>query len=530
MINFTINGKNISVEPGTTIIEAADQNGIFIPRYCYHPALTKAGSCRLCLVEVEGMPREVIACATPVTEAMVVLTESEKVKRSRQIVLEFLLLNHPLDCPTCDKAGECSLQDFSFDYGNSHSRYKEEKRVPPFKGLGPNIQLATTRCILCTRCIRFMEEVAGDTQLGLVHRGSHNEIAVGENKELDHILAGNVTDICPVGALLDKNFIHRTRVWHLENNKAVCGECSSGCNVYIDSYEDSIFRIKPRYNENVNGHWICDTGRYAYKKYNDLERLSIPKIKENGKYSDSAWDDALKAVRDNFGKFQKTKGAVAGLVSGSTLNEDAFALKEFLKTFNSSSISGIFQPHAEDDQKFKSGFVIKGDKLPNQEGLKFVFELNGPDLFGETILTKIESGEVKAVYIIHNDLSDIPERTMEALKRLKFLAVEDIVWSPLAEMADVVLPGFTYMEKNGTFVNYQKRLQLHERAVAGPEGSKNTWDILRRIAGSGANQLQWFSSSDIFLKMSKKYPVLNDLSHFKLNDKGILISENKDRN
>ncbi|KPK87917.1 hypothetical protein AMJ80_11645 [bacterium SM23_31] len=512
-------------------MQAAEKLGIFIPHYCYHPALSTAGSCRLCLVEVEGAPKEAIACATPVSEGMVVYTESEKVKRAREIILEFLLLNHPLDCPVCDKAGECLLQDYSFEYGTAHSRFKEPKRIPPFKDLSPGIKLATTRCILCTRCVRFMSEIAGDPQLTVINRGARNEIAVVPgNTGLDHPLAGNVVDICPVGALLDKNFIHRTRVWHLSKAPSVCGECSAGCNISIDSYRNTVFRIIPRTNKDVNDHWICDTGRHSYKKYKKLERIMTPKIKEGSVLSDTSWDEAIEAAAEGFKEFQKMKDAVAGVIFPGATNEDAFAVMEFLRTAaNSNAITGIFQKPTGEDRVFKSGFVIKGDTLPNQEGLKFIFGTAERD--AESILSRIDSGEIKAAYCVHNDLSNIPERTLDILKKLKFFVVEDIVMSPAAQIADVVFPGLMYYEKNGTFVNYNRRLQLLQQAVNGPKGAKNTWEIVKLMAATFERQSHfagWCSAGDVFLKMAKQYPELEGLSHFKLSILGKPLYEKRE--
>lgn len=524
MITLTINDSEVSVEPGTTIISAAEKAGIVIPHYCWHPALSIAGSCRLCLVEIEGAPKDVIACGTPVTEGMVVRTESEKIKRDREIILEFLLLNHPLDCPVCDKAGECQLQDYSFEYGTSRSRFKEEKRVPPFKDLGPNIMLATTRCILCTRCTRFMDEIGGDAQLTVMSRGSHSEIGVPEGQKLEHPLAGNVVDICPVGALLDKNFIHRTRVWNLSRTPSVCGECSAGCNTYVDSSLDKIFRIIPRTNEEVNGHWICDTGRYGNKAYEDIDRLTIPKVKEEQTLKNISWNEAVKTASDGLRKYQKTKNSVAGLISPGALIEDAFAVKEFLSTaVNSSEISGLFYKPDKEDKSFRGGFIIKGDSTPNQEGLQLVFGMDKPDINGGSIMSRIKSGNIKALYVVHNDLSEISQSILDVLAKLPFLIVEDIVLSPVAKLADVVLPGATYFEKTGTFINYQRRLQLLQQSVNAPEGVKNTWDIVKRLASMQNHHLKWNSYGDVFMQMAKSYPELKGLTHFKIGASGALL-------
>jgi len=526
LVTLTIDGKEVTVEPGTTVIRAAEKLGIFIPHYCFHPSLSIAGSCRLCLVEIEGAPKPMVSCVIPVTEGMVVHTDTPAVKRSREIVLEFLLLNHPLDCPVCDKAGECLLQDYSFEYGSGHSRFTEQKRVSPFKDLGPNIKLATTRCILCTRCVRFMREIAGDPQLCLINRGSRNEIGVAQGVALDHPLAGNVVDICPVGALLDKNFMHRTRVWHLEHAPSVCGECSAGCNVYFDVYGNAIFRIRPRVNPGVNGYWICDAGRYGYKKYAALKRITSPKRREEHSAAAISWEEAVHEVAAGFGRFTKTKDAVAGILSASATNEDAFALRQFMQNAaHSGLVSGFFTHPAEKDQQFKGGFVIRGDKLPNQAGLQLILGREQPDVYSRSLLEKIESGQVKAAYVVHTDLSEIPEWVLETLRKLSFLVVEDVVMSPVAQIADIILPGTLYFEKSGTYLNYQRCLQLLQRAVVAPAGARDTWEILRLVAAHQKQQFAWMSSGEIFLKIAQRYDECEGLSHFKLGGAGKLLGK-----
>ncbi|MFC1563804.1 molybdopterin-dependent oxidoreductase [candidate division KSB1 bacterium] len=521
MIKLTINGKEITTEPGRRLIDVIQEMGIEIPHYCYHKALSVVGSCRLCIVEIENAPKPLIACNTTASDGMVVYTDSDNVKKARQAVLEFLLLHHPLDCPVCDKAGECLLQDYSFKYGKGHSRFTEPKRVPPYKDLGPNIMLATTRCIMCTRCVRFMDEIAGEAQLTVMNRGSKNQISVPTGKKLDHPMAGNVVDICPVGCLLDKNFIHRTRVWHLEKTNTVCGECSAGCNIKVESHNNELFRITPRTNLYVNGFWICDHGRYSNKKYNEIERLTSPKIKEGDGYKAAGWDEALSAVTAGFQKYTKTKNAIGALVSPANTNEDAYAVKEFLRvSVNSEAVSGFFKKPENADKVFQTGFTIKGDKYPNQEGLKFVFKLNELDYNSESVLNEIDSGRIKAVYCVKNDLNNIPERTIEVLKKVEFLVVEDIADSPLTQIAHVVLPGRAYFEKYGTFINYQNKLQRLQTGLTAPAGTKNTWEILKLLAEKYNAKLHWNSANDIFLAMSKKYPGFEDLSHFKLGDEG----------
>ncbi len=523
MVKLTIDGQEVTAEPGKKLIEVTKYLGIEIPHYCFHPALDVAGSCRLCMVEVVGAPKPLIACNTAVNEGMVVHTDTDKVRKARQDVLEFLLLNHPLDCPVCDKAGECSLQDYTFKHGNAHSRFTEPKRIPPFKDLGPNIKHATTRCVLCTRCVRFMDQIAGEHQLAVFNRGSHDEISVHPEEKLDHPLAGNVVDICPVGCLLDKNFMHRTRVWHLKKKQTVCGECSAGCNINVETHEDEIFRITPRANMDVNTFWICDTGRYSNKKHSEIDRISAPMVKGN---SDSVtWEEASRSINAGFAKFTKTKDSIAGLASPTALNEEVFALREYLKnSLNSTAITGLFEKPVNNDVSFKGGFTIKGDRFPNQTGLRIVI---GPDTEDGSILSKIESGKIKAAYVIKNDIADIPQTILDVLKKLDFLVVETITESPLSKMAHVVLPGMYYLEKTGTFVNFQSRLQLLKGRVAGPDGTKNTIDILKMIAPNGKNKLKLNSANDLFIEMSKKIDKFENLTHFKIGDQGISLNENK---
>jgi len=522
VITVTIDGIQVSVEPGTTIMQAAEKIGIFIPHYCYHQALSIVGSCRLCLVTVEGSPKEVVACGTPCTDKMIVYTQSERVKRSREIVLEFLLLNHPLDCPVCDKAGECLLQDYSFAYGTPHSRFKEPKRVPPFKNLGPNIKLATTRCILCTRCVRFMNEIANDAQLAVINRGSQNEIDVAETGTLDHPLAGNVVDICPVGALLDKNFIHRTRVWHLSHTSSVCAECGSGCNVRIDSYKNEIFRIAPRFNEEVNSYWMCDTGRYAYKKYAVVNRLTNPLCKINGALKPVDWNTALQMAADGIKKYSEKQGACAGLITLGASNEDTFLVKYFLETVSRSNVAyGLYQLTTEEDIQFESGFFINNsDKYPNLNGVSFVLDFFEPDFYAKILISRIESGEVSVVYCLHTDLLEIPQKVLDALKKVPLLIVEDITESPLAQIATIVLPGRIHYEKTGTFINCEGQVQRFLQAVQGPKDSKTTLDIMKQLSERLDYRIPWQSSAEVFVELAKRYSELSECTYYTLGDAG----------
>ena len=335
MPKLTIDGKEIEVAAGTTIIQAAEKLGISIPRYCYHEALPVSGNCRICMVEVEKQPKLQIACYTPVADGMVVFTNSPKVLEVRKTVLEFLLVNHPLDCPVCDQAGECKLQDYYMEHGKYGSRLvdvkvkKEKKAI----SIGPNIMLDQERCILCTRCVRFTDSVTKTNELGVFQRGDHSQLDVYPGRQVDNPYASNVVDICPVGALTDKDFRFKCRVWYLAKTKSVCPGCSMGCNITVEwdksrphqHKEARVMRLKPRVNAEVNNHWICDEGRYSYKSI-DENRILSPQLKNDI----VSWDAALETVAQAI-KSVKDQSRIGVIASAQLTNEDLFAVRKLFK-------------------------------------------------------------------------------------------------------------------------------------------------------------------------------------------------------
>src|SRR5437588_628228 len=298
LVNLTIDGVPVSVSKGTLVIEAAKQAGVLVPHYCYHPGLPVAGVCRMCLVEIEQQPKLAIACSTQVAEGMVVKTQSAAAKSARTGVLEFLLINHPLDCPICDQAGECELQDFTFQEGRAGTRYSPDypKRFNPVEDFGPDVLYVPNRCILCTRCVRFMEDVAQEPVLNVSERGDRAYIGVHPETRLDHPWAGNVVDLCPVGSLLSKDFLHKARAWELDKTASVCTGCSQGCNVTLDTRENVVVRVRPRPNLEVNRYFICDHGRMNYRWMNRGDRIEAPLVKRGGELHATDWQDALERV------------------------------------------------------------------------------------------------------------------------------------------------------------------------------------------------------------------------------------------
>ncbi len=339
MPKITINQESISVPDGTTIIEAAGQLGIEIPRYCYHPGLSIAGSCRMCLVEIEKMPKLQPACNTRVTDGMVVTTNSEKVQDAVSGVLEFLLINHPLDCPVCDQAGECYLQEYYMKFGLYDSRMNENKiKRHKAEVIGPHVILDTERCVLCSRCVRFVREVSRSNEIGIFNRGGESEIRLLPDKILDNNYSGNVVDICPVGALTDRDFRFQCRVWYLSKTNSVCNGCSRGCNITVEANRQRphhgegrrVMRLKPRFNKNVNQWWMCDEGRYSYKFIDDPSRLVQPQIKKSNEFEPLHWNDAIREVVSRLMEAKKARlNSVVVIASPQLTNEDLFLMRKF---------------------------------------------------------------------------------------------------------------------------------------------------------------------------------------------------------
>src|SRR2546427_691757 len=342
LINLTIDDVPVSVPKGTLVIEAAKQAGVLVPHYCYHPGLPVAGVCRMCLVEVEKAPKLQIACATTVTEAMVVRTQSEQAKQGRMGVLELLLINHPLDCPICDQAGECELQDFVFQEGRAGTRYVEySKRFNPVEDFGPDVLYVPNRCILCTRCVRFMEDVTGEPVINVSERGDRAYIGIHPNARLDHPWAGNVVDLCPVGSLLSKDFLHRARAWELDKTASICSGCSQGCNVTLDTRDNVVVRVRPRPNLQVNRYFICDHGRLNYRWMNRGDRIEAPLVRRRA----TDWDEALSRAAT---VLRGAGGKAVALVSPRASTEALFLARPLLARFE---WGGAFQ-------------VVMGDEAP----------------------------------------------------------------------------------------------------------------------------------------------------------------------
>ena len=341
MIEIELDGKKVEVQEGSVVMHAAEKAGVYIPHFCYHKKLSIAANCRMCLVDVEKAPKPMPACATPVTQGMIVRTKSDKAIKAQQSVMEFLLINHPLDCPICDQGGECQLQDLAVGYGGSSSRYQEEKRVVFHKDVGPLISMQEmSRCIHCTRCVRFGQEVAGVMELGMIHRGEHSEITTVAGETVDSELSGNMIDICPVGALTSKPFRYSARTWELSRRKSVSPHDSVGANLIVQVKSNKVMRVVPLENEDVNECWIADRDRFSYEALNSDERLTSPAIKQGGQWRTVSWSDALEYIGRGLNQIKTDHGAsaIGALAAPSSTVEELHLLSKLMRGLGSENI------------------------------------------------------------------------------------------------------------------------------------------------------------------------------------------------
>lgn len=488
LISVTVDGREIAVPRGTNMIEAAAMLGVEVPHYCYHPKLTVVGNCRMCLVElgmpmkdratgelikdengepkIGWMPRPAIACATTAAPGMQIRTNTSLVQDCRNGVMEFLLINHPLDCPICDQAGECRLQEFATDYGRGYSRFVEKKVVKPKRTvLGPRVMLDDERCILCSRCIRFCQEVPGDDVLGFVERGSFSTLTCHPGKKLENNYSLNTVDICPVGALTSTDFRFKMRPWFLKETPSICTESSVGANTVVHSREGRIYRITPRRNDEVNDTWMADSGRIFYKEVEDANRLREYTVTGEASVLQGAASKTAARLRE---------GKVAIVGSGLSSVEEQFLLRKIAEAAKAVS-SDLVARIEEGDE-----LLISSDRRPNTRGALvtgLIAELPKTSL--EDLGGRIDSGEIKTVLVVHDDLLEAG-LTKEQLGKVTviFLGTNSNATSDLAE---IVVPTLSVFEKDGSFINQQFRLQKFVSAVPGPDGVRNDFIALSAI-------------------------------------------------
>jgi len=506
MVSLTIEGRSVSVPEGTTILEAAKTAGILIPHYCYHPGLPVAGVCRMCLVEVEKAPKLAPSCATAVADGQVVHVHSEKSLDARKGVLEMLLINHPLDCPICDQSGECELQDYTFQEGREDSRYREPKRFNPAEDFGGDVVYVPNRCILCTRCVRFMDDIAHDPALNVSERGDRALIGKFEGKDLTHPWAANVVDLCPVGALLSKDFLNKARAWELDRTASICPNCTQGCNVIMETRENQLVRMRPRPNEYVNAFFMCDYGRLNYRWMNEKNRAERPMVRRNGSLAAASWEVAISAAaRALSGK------SVFVAASPMLSNESLYLLTQLM-----GGGSGAFR-------------VTEGDEapLPGVPDLALRREraanVNGAETLGfrktKDLLAGLKQGDV--LVVAGEDLAGIDA---SALSGASDVIVISSVLPEAATNASVVLPIANFSEEEGTVTNLRGRVQRFTQARQAPGETRPSWLVLGDLLGAMGKQDSFFLPSDVFAKLASSNSAFSGLSYDSLGFKGLPLA------
>jgi NADH-quinone oxidoreductase subunit G len=508
LVNLTIEGRPASVPQGTSILEAAKTVGVLIPHYCYHPGLPVAGVCRMCLVEVEKAPKLAPACATSVAEGQVVNVHAVKARDARKGVLEMLLINHPLDCPICDQAGECELQDYTYQEGRADSRYREPKRFNPVEDFGGDVMYVPNRCILCTRCVRFMEDVAQDAVLNVSERGDRAYIGKFEGKDLTHPWAGNVVDLCPVGALLTKDFLNKARAWELDRSASICTGCSQGCNMIVETRDNTVVRLRPRPNADVNEFFLCDHGRLNYRWMNRGDRIEAPTIHGTSGARATDWDVALN------GAAQVLKGKrIVVLASPNLSNEALFFLSRIIKA---SGGAGAFRMEQGPEAPLAGveDLALRADRAANGRGAELLgFERSTSPLAG------IRQGD--AVIIVDADLA--PDDGPHLARASAVVLVSTFMPAGL-DKAHVVLPIGNYVEEEGTFTNLRGRVQRFLQARAAPGMARPSWYVLADLCNALGDRQDVMTAGQAFAALAAAQPAFSGLSYDTLGLRGKTVA------
>jgi NADH-quinone oxidoreductase subunit G len=528
LVTLTIDGHIVRAPKGTAILEAARTVGIKIPYYCYHPGLSVVGNCRMCLVEIEKIPKLQPSCATAVTEGMVVRTQTPETLNNRRSVLEFLLLNHPLDCPVCDQAGECELQNYYMEHGEYDARFDEDKtkRTKAFP-IGPHVILDQERCILCTRCVRFTREISKTGELGVIDRGHRSEIEVFPGAELDNPYSANVVDICPVGALTDRDFRFQCRVWFLGRTPSVCPGCSRGCNTEIHfnerfdpRYHDRrVHRLKPRYNREVNSYWMCDEGRYSYHSIDAANRIRIPSVGRNGTRSEVPWPEALRMTATALKSTLDKHGprGVALLASPQMTNEELFRLRTLFR--QQLRVTTIEYRVPRKDNVYSDDFLVTKDRNPNSRGAEI---LGFAGMGSEELLRQCTEGQIHFLYVCHHDLSlghDL-QAVRTALAKVDFVAFQGSLEHATSALADVTLPAACYAEKEGTFTNVQGRVQKFHAAVPPLGEALPDLEILAGLSAGLGLPPEPSQAPGVFLEISRSVESFSGMTYESVGDLG----------
>jgi NADH-quinone oxidoreductase subunit G len=473
-------------------IQVAERGGVEVPYYCWHAGLTVVASCRMCLVEtgtrnaetgaITMIPKLVPACQTPAKDGMVIVTDSDNVRNSRARVEEDLLIDHPIDCPICDKAGECRLQDYHFSHGQSERRADVRPFTSSRRELGPTVTLFVDRCVMCSRCVRFAREISGTRELMVINRGSHEEIDVFPGHPLDNKMSGNVVDLCPVGALGDKDFLYKQRVWFMKSHNGVCADCSTGCSITVEENQDTVYRLKPRENPTVNKWWMCDDGRYGYHYVHDPARQMSPRRRDKTGYIDIQWPLVISELETKLA----SAGRLAAVLSPRLTVEEAYLLATLARKLDPQAVLALGPvPTVGEDERFPGGFTIHAEKCPNRRGVEAVLKkFTGGVTTFDQLLEQLDRGEIKAAWVSAGYPKPwIDEATAARFASVELLVVQDLFDSPLWQRATYQLPGASFAERAGSYVNFNDRLQSFDWAIRPPAGVWVEGSLYWRLLG-----------------------------------------------
>jgi NADH-quinone oxidoreductase subunit G len=529
MVKLKVDGREIEVEKGTNLVECGKKAGIFMPHFCYHPGLPVVGVCRICLCEIEGRPKLVAGCATGAEEGMSVITRSNAVRDARAAVMEFLLIHHPLDCPACDKGGECTLQDYTVAMGAAHTRFAFRKNTWPEEDVGGKLILNKNRCILCMRCVNLCADVAGQDEIAVIARGEETYIGTVGGRMIENELAGNIADICPVGALTSKDFRFEARPWELTNVKSICTLCSKGCNTIVGFHprRNKVLRVTARENMDVNQWWICDRGRGQSHTVHDVVRVVEPTHREKGAARTASWTEAITEISSGIRETIARHGedAVGIIASAELSNEELFLIGRLFQ--DELKLQNLDFPARPQPPVVYPKFTIEGDKNPNTRGAKLFLSRNGGPARGRSvsdIIAAAADGPIKTLLFFRGgplDRFGDPAVVQRALQRAGLVAVIDFVASPVSDLAGWVLPGVSHFEKDGTYINSQGRVQRARKVFTLRGDTREEWRVIQELGQSlGVLRETDPSPESIFDRIARTMPAFAGLSYTALGDLG----------
>lgn len=530
---FQIDGEPVEYEPDEKVLSAALRSGKVIPHYCYHPGMSVVATCRMCLVDVidfgngRPAPKLQTACSIDATEGMKVETLNQKVEEGRKLVNEFLLVNHPLDCPICDQSGECVLQDYSFEYGSGKSEMDYSKRVNGWRDIGTFVALERNRCIQCSRCDRFTREITGTNEFGMFNRGHELTLDTYADRPMTNKFQGNMADICPVGAITEKEFRFKRRVWKLKKNYSICTGCSSGCNITIEHDRNEVFRLKPHENQNVNKWWLCDEGRLTYRRMNERKtRIPRPLGRVDGNLEGVSWGEAYGAIVKRVKELKPFPHEVLALTDTRASNEELFLLQKLLKEgFSSDNIFCPLPKWGQSESDFFINTLITTDKTSNRAGA-LALKIKGDEKNAK--LKKVIERELKVVFILGNPF-EAESEIKEIIKRTQLVVHLGVFHNSWGEIADVILPGRYYSEKEGTYTNKHQRVQSTEIAIQALRRTRPEWQILTELLQSLGQTNCFDSVPQVFAAMVQEAKAFSGVSFDKIGSLGIeLKNKTKD--